>query len=344
MLFNIWVTNRCNMDCSYCYEGKHKKLKLMDTVVANKIISYVVMQFNKSNRNTLVVNYHGGEPLINLEIVKYLTTRFKEAFGERVSFGMTTNATLLNEETAEFLSRNFRYNLSVSIDGDRETHDRNRVFHGGKGSYDIVTKNIRLLLSRRKDVRARMTYTPESVCRLYSNIEHLIRMGFSVIVPVPDYSDRRWNEGHAAILEEETLKLYKKYADNNSVRISIVNPAFHLVKGRCNAGEGEINIDCDGSLYPCTCMVSNSDYYSGTVERPLIDKITAAVREGESVSSDCTGCGLAHWCIGARCKLVNKTITGEYGNPPTFLCAETNAIYNAYCRYCNAREQIEKEG
>jgi len=344
MLFNIWVTNTCNMDCSYCYEGKNKKNKVLDVAGADRIITYVETLCKKSNPENIVINYHGGEPLVNLDIVKYLTNRFKELIGEKALFGMTTNATLLDEDTASFLSENFRYNLSVSIDGTRKTHDYNRRLIGGSGTYDIVVKHIRYLLSKRKDVRARMTYTPETVAELFLNVEHLIDLGFTVIVPVPDYSDNRWNENHARILEEETFKLYMKYADSDGVRISIVNPRFNLVKGRCNAGEGEINIDCDGSLYPCTCMVGNKDYFSGTVDRPMTDIIIDIVRNGEVAPTDCTGCGLAHWCIGARCKLVNKTITGEYGNPPAFLCAETNALYNAYCRYERVRKNNEEEG
>ena len=311
---------------------------------ADRILSYVVSLCEKSERNDIVINYHGGEPLINFDIVKYLTCRFRDTFGNRVLFGMTTNATLLDKETAEFLADNFRYNLSVSIDGDRKTHDHNRRFTGGKGTYDIVDKNVRLLLKKRNDVRARMTYTADTVRELSLNVDHLIGMGFRVIVPVPDYSDCRWTEEHATVLEKEAFKLYMKYAENDRVRISIVNPGFERVKGRCDAGVGEINIDCDGSLYPCTCMVGNREFVAGTVDRPCTDKITAAVRAGEQAATDCAGCGLAHWCIGARCKLVNRSITGEYGVPPTFICAETNALYNAYRRYTKLHNESEKEG
>ena len=329
MLFNIWVTDACNMECAYCYEGKNKTKTYMSRETADGVFDFICAREHIRQDDYFVVNYHGGEPFLNYDIITYLTEKIKKEFPEKALFGATTNALLLDEEKCEFMVENFTYNLSVSIDGCKATHDMNRRTKGGIGTYDVVVKNIKALLGKRSDVRGRMTYTPDTVGDLCDNVSHLVDLGFKIIVPVPDYSDGRWTEEHGQILEKELLKLYEKYGDDKSLNIGCLNQDFRIKKGRCNAGEGEMNIDSDGTIYPCAQMVHDPDYKAGTIYDPRTDRIVKLVEEGEKEKSFCDDCGLSHWCIGSRCKLINRSLTGSFSEPAEFVCVETNAIYNA---------------
>ena len=333
MLFNIWVTTACNLKCKYCYEGAHKNGIQMSKETAIQVLDYICSKIEGVS-GYIVVNYHGGEPLLNYEIIYLITEALKSRFpNKKILFGITTNAILMDEEKIEYLSKNFLYNLSISIDGGRIVHDYNRVTIQNKGTYNAVVKNIQPLLLKRKDLRARMTYTPDTVESLCESVKNIVELGFHNIVPVPDYSDKNWIEKHAEVLENEIDKLYQLYGKRTDINISLLNPDFHVAKGKCNAGIGEINIDCQGKLYPCTCMVARENYQIGHVLTPQEQKAMLILEKSEKTDSDCEGCGLEHWCVGARCKLVNNTLTGSFRAPPSFLCAETNAIYKAYCKF-----------
>ena len=331
MLFNVWVTTACNLCCNYCYEGGHIQGINMDIDTADQSLDYICSKTMESSDEYIVVNYHGGEPLLNYKIIFYMTEQLKKRISKRkLVFGITTNGILLDQEKSDYIINNFLYNLSISIDGTKEIHDMNRKTIQGEGTYEKVIKNIQTIIKKRKDTRARVTYTPETVGYLGKSVENLVNIGFHNIVPVPNYSDKNWSENHGEILEEEILKLYNKYGKLTDIYISLLKPDFHVAKGRCNAGIGEINIDCYGRIYPCTCMVSEDKYQLGSVQKPEEKNVIELLRESEKSETECNGCGLEHWCIGARCKLVNKMITGDFGNAPSFLCAETHALYHAY--------------
>lgn len=333
MLFNVWVTTACNLCCDYCYEGTHMQGVNMDIDTAEQTLDYICSKINESKEEYSVVNYHGGEPLLNYKVIYYMTEQLKERLPNRkILFGLTTNGFLLDQEKSEYLINNFQYNLSISIDGTKEIHDMNRKTIQGKGTYEKVIENIQTILRKRKDTRARVTYTPETLGYLFKSIVNLVNIGFHNIVPVPNYSDMNWTDKHGKILEEEILKLYYRYGKQTDIYISLLTPDFHVAKGRCNAGIGEINIDCYGRIYPCTCMVSEEKYQLGSVQMPKEQDVIELLKESEKSETECKGCGLEHWCIGARCKLVNKMITGDFGLAPSFLCAETHALYRVYSR------------
>ena len=119
MLFNVWVTTACNLKCKYCYEGNHANGIQMSEETAMQVLNYMHRKIEGIS-GYIVVNYHGGEPLLNYEIVHFMTEALKERFpNKKILFGITTNAILLDKEKMEYLSENFFYNLSISIDGGK---------------------------------------------------------------------------------------------------------------------------------------------------------------------------------------------------------------------------------
>src|SRR5689334_6696279 len=175
------VTNQCNLACGYCYEYSDDKIaktqdkpKYMSNKVAEAAIETLIRE--SAHRPVIHVTFFGGETLLNFPVMRssvaYAKRRAEEV-GKSVDFSLTTNATLLNEQIIEFLAEH-RIGVTVSIDGDRELHDRMRVFHNGRGSYDVIAPKIKKLIERHRtnSIGARVTLSAgvSEVRRIY---EHL---------------------------------------------------------------------------------------------------------------------------------------------------------------------------
>lgn len=187
------VTNQCNLACTYCYEYSDDKIahtsgkqKYMTPEVAESAVDMLIRE--SSSRPIIHVTFFGGETLLNFSVMKHTVSYAKakaDESGKSTEFSLTTNATLLNDEVIDFLSEN-RIGVTVSIDGDRELNDQQRVFHNGKGSYDVIVPKIQQLLKRHRtnSIGARVTLTAgvSDVRRIYRHLTEEIgfdSVGFS---------------------------------------------------------------------------------------------------------------------------------------------------------------------
>jgi uncharacterized protein len=184
------VTNQCNLACTYCYEYSADKIshteghpKYMDQQIAESAIDMLIHE--SAQRPKIHVTFFGGETLLNFPLLRssvaYARKKSSDA-AKQVDFSLTTNATLLNEEIIDFLSDN-RIGVTVSIDGDRELNDRMRIFHDGRGSYEVIVPKIKMLLQRHhtNSIGARVTLSSgvSHVRRIY---EHLTgEVGFDAV-------------------------------------------------------------------------------------------------------------------------------------------------------------------
>jgi uncharacterized protein len=334
MFVGIWVATACNMQCSYCYEGTEKTNGLMDSNVADQVIRFIMERFeylHKQNDNKLVIEFHGGEPLLNFEIIKYITEAFKNIFKSRselLLFGITTNATLLSHNIAIYLVENFKFGISISIDGDKSNNDLNRKLYSEKSSYDTIKPKIIDLLKIKPDIRARMTITPATVRNLSKNIEHLAHIGFKTIVSIPDFFDNTWDKDNMETLLREMQKTKEFYLKNK-----ITNPllSISLIKGKsfkktsCTGGLTSYHIDPVGNIYPCSYVVGNSEFIigtlSGSLDKKKLDEIFSYSFQPNAI---CNGCSNYNCCSASRCKIINKIMTGDYNRPSAIICAVEN--------------------
>ena len=194
------VTNTCNLACTYCYEYSEDKIsktenkpKYMAHQVAESAIDMLIRE--SEGRPAIHVTFFGGETLLNFGLMRssvgYAKQKAAEA-GKTVEFSLTTNATLLNEEIIDFFSEH-KIGVTVSIDGDRELHDRMRVFHDGRGSYDTIVPKIKALLARHRtnSIGARVTLSSgvSHVRRIYEHLTQEVgfrAVGFSPATANPD--------------------------------------------------------------------------------------------------------------------------------------------------------------
>lgn len=194
------VTNQCNLACTYCYEYSEDKItepqgkpKYMTRDVAESAIEMLIRE--SSGRKSIHVTFFGGETLLNFPVMRSTVEFAKQKaaeVGKEIEFSLTTNATLLNEEIIHFLSDQ-RIGVTVSIDGDKELNDRMRVFHDGRGSYEIIAPKIRQLLKghRTNSIGARVTLTSgvTNVPRIFRHLTTELgfdAVGFSPATASPD--------------------------------------------------------------------------------------------------------------------------------------------------------------
>lgn len=333
MYLTIWVASGCNLDCGYCYEGNNKNNRMLSITTADKILEYI--KNNTEPKEHIDIIFHGGEPLLNFEIIKYIVEKLKK-FREKLSFSLTTNGTIMNQEISNFLVQNFNHGISISIDGPPNVHNRNRIFLNGQGSFEVVMHNIKTYFSKEyyQYLTIRMTLTSEMVEHLFDSCMFLLNNGFSTIITALDHNDKYWTDDKFEILKMQIEKLYKKsVADNyeeNAIYFSLLD-WNNKRKGECKITKSSFVVDVNGEVYPCIVCVGDKSLVIGNIYiNPLekIEVIEYLQRINREENKECQGCKHKEFCISSRCKFINKSITGDFLTPSAVECAYQNMIVN----------------
>lgn len=324
LAFALWTTTACNMQCTYCYEGNNKESQFMSQEVMNQALGFIKSITNSRQDEEIIVDFHGGEPLLQFNLIRKVVEELRNKFKDKVAFGITTNGTIMTDEIADFLCEEFYYSLSISLDGNEESHNLNRRLSDGRGSYDKTVRSAKLLLARRSDVRVRPTINTITVSNLYDSIMHLIKLGFKTIAPAVDYFDLAWDKSFMNILEEQ-LRMIKNELNKqeyNDIRVGMINDYRKDKIGDCSGGVNSFHINPNGRIYPCALAVGNPKYLLGSVSSGLlysnIDKFHAMnVIQNEY----CSGCSHKKACLSSRCKLINKHTTNDLYTPSPVICS-----------------------
>ncbi len=148
----VLTTLQCNFACDYCIQGDHgdynRTAHRMSLATAERVVRYAEAQLDEVQPRTLVVTFFGGEPLINLPVVYFLAERMHAAAaarGVRLLLNIITNGLLLTREVVDRLKPFGLNGVKITLDGDRETHDRMRPLRGGQGTFDRIIANIRAI-------------------------------------------------------------------------------------------------------------------------------------------------------------------------------------------------------
>ncbi len=333
MNFTILLTEKCNLQCTYCYEKDFSERKKMDSYTMEMAAEFILEQVKKSKPNYIGITLLGGEPLLNLDGVKYFLNRFKkeQSTDLTISFRMTTNGTIVNDDILEVLpSIDF---LSVSLDGDKAVHDTNRIFPDFTGSFDTVIKNIGKILIIKPNAAARMTITKKNVSHLFENISFLIDCGFHNIFPNIDFTDRDWEDSDIEIYLDQMKRVSKLIKLKKDQSSSIEIPIFSYLKrkrrnDKCDGGKGSFAISASGDIYPCSVIMNIKEWKMGNVLEGLELSILERLEEiSKTDLSSCDGCSRYEYCNGPRCRLINYKYTGDYDKPLDAFCIYENLGY-----------------
>ncbi|PKM61911.1 MAG: thioether cross-link-forming SCIFF peptide maturase [Firmicutes bacterium HGW-Firmicutes-21] len=279
----LHIAHDCNLACKYCFAGKGEycgEKSLMSFEVGRAAIDFLIAA--SGTRRNLEVDFFGGEPLMNLEVVKRLVAygREQEALhNKNLRFTLTTNGILLDEQVMEFANREMS-NIVLSLDGRREVHDRFRVSRSGRGSYDIILPKFKKMAALRnhRNYYIRGTYThfnTDFAC----DILHMADLGFREIsmepVVAPPSEPYALTEQDVALLCEqyellavEMLKRSKKGEGFNFFHYMIdleMGPCIIKRISGCGVGSEYLAVTPTGELYPCHQFVGDEGFLLGNV-------------------------------------------------------------------------------
>lgn len=160
---DIWlsVTNACNLNCPYCYIDKNPYYLSIENI--KKIVDAILNECEKESIKKLCLRFAGGEPLLNRDAIEYTISCIERKKAElKVGYGIITNGTLLDDEIISWIMKN-NILVCISLDGIKEWHDLTRSFMNGKGSFEIVKKNIDLLHRKKIHVSILTTITDKNL-------------------------------------------------------------------------------------------------------------------------------------------------------------------------------------
>ena len=285
----LHIAHDCNLACQYCFaeEGEyHGRRALMSFEVGKKALDFLIA--NSGNRRNLEVDFFGGEPLMNWQVVKDLVAYGREQeklHDKKFRFTLTTNGVLLNDEVMEFCNREMG-NVVLSIDGRKEVHDKMRPFRKGAGSYDlIVPKFQQFAESRHQDkYYVRGTFTHYNL-DFSEDVLHLADLGFKQISVEPVVAEPK--EPYA-IREEDLPKLFEEYdklavemirrhksgEDFNFFHFMIDLEGGLCVAKRlsgCGSGTEYLAVTPWGDFYPCHQFVGNEKFLLGNVDEGILN-------------------------------------------------------------------------
>ena len=285
----LHIAHDCNLACQYCFaeEGEyHGRRALMSFEVGKKALDFLIA--NSGNRRNLEVDFFGGEPLMNWQVVKDLVAYGREQeklHDKKFRFTLTTNGVLLNDEVMEFCNREMG-NVVLIIDGRNEVHDKMRPFRKGAGSYDlIVPKFQQFAESRHQDkYYVRGTFTHYNL-DFSEDVLHLADLGFKQISVEPVVAEPK--EPYA-IREEDLPKLFEEYdklavemirrhksgEDFNFFHFMIDLEGGPCVAKRlsgCGSGTEYLAVTPWGDFYPCHQFVGNEKFLLGNVDEGILN-------------------------------------------------------------------------
>ena len=280
----LHIAHDCNLACKYCFaeEGEyHGDRSLMSYEVGKKALDFLIA--NSGNRVNLEVDFFGGEPLMNFQVVKdlvaYGRSQEKE-HNKKFRFTLTTNGMLLNDEVMEFANKEMA-NVVLSIDGRKEVHDMMRPTRNGKGSYDLIIDKFKKMAEMRNQTNyyVRGTFTHNNL-DFSKDVLHLADLGFKQISaePVVAQSDQSY-----AITEEDLPKLFEEYdllakemikREKDGKGFNFFHFMIDLTGGPClykrlsgcGSGTEYLAVTPWGDLYPCHQFVGIEEFKLGNVD------------------------------------------------------------------------------
>ncbi len=333
------VSHDCNLRCEYCFAGTgdyEQGRQVMSAETGKKAIDFLLL--HSRGRRELEVDFFGGEPLMNFEVVKEVVryARSKEReHGKRFRFTITTNGVLLDDEKIDYINREMS-NVVLSLDGRREVNDRVRAGVNGKGSFDTVLPRFQRLVSKRGDGEyyVRGTYTRYNT-DFTKDVLALGDAGFRHVSVEPVVAEP---EKAYAITEENLPEIFAEYerladaleqAGKEGKKLNFFHFMLDLNQGPCaikrlrgcGCGNEYVAVTPDGGVYPCHQFVGFGDWLMGSVHDGSFDLKMKETFSKTTVyqKESCRECWAKFYCSGG-CNANNMRFSGDVLKPVKLSC------------------------
>lgn len=356
----LHVSHDCNLRCKYCFadEGAyHSVREVMSFETAKAAIDFLLE--NSGKRKILEVDFFGGEPLMNLGVVKRTVYYAKEEaakLGKKFLFTTTTNGLLLDDDAINFLNEEME-NVVLSLDGRKEVHDAVRKTVNGKGSFEAVIEKIKKFVKLRGDKHyyVRGTFTAKNL-DFSKDVLFLADEGFDSISLEPvvtDIPELEIKEEHLPVIAKEYEKLCDEYIKREAEGKGFLFFHFHIdLEGgpclskrvsACGAGNEYFSVVPNGDIYPCHQFAGDKGFKMGNVFEGKIDPV---LREKFAKSclftrKKCGDCFAKFICSGG-CNANNYHYCGDIDEPYGMTCAMMKKRIECAMHVLAARKSREK--
>ena len=340
----LHVAHDCNLRCKYCFASTGDfggGRKLLDEETGKQAIDFL-LKYSYGRKN-LELDFFGGEPLMNFDVVKAVVeyARSKEAeHGKNFRFTITTNGVLLDDDKIDYINREMS-NVVLSIDGRKEINDLLRPTPNGSGSYDVIVPHYQRLVKRRNgnpedrwQYYVRGTFTRHNL-DFAKDVMHLNELGFDQISIEPVVSEE---QQEYAITERELPRIFEEYETlakqlierkKNGTGFNFFHFMIDLDQGPCaikrlrgcGCGNEYVAVTPDGDVYPCHQFVGMEDWKMGSVKDLSVDwnKKDYFAKANVYTKEECRSCWAKFYCSGG-CNANSYQYAGDIHKPHRISC------------------------
>lgn len=338
------IAHDCNLRCSYCFAAQgdfgHGR-KLMPFEVGKAAIDFLIA--HSANRHNLELDFFGGEPLMNFDVVKQVVDyarSIEKAHNKNFRFTITTNGLLLTEDKIDYINREMS-NVVLSIDGRKEINDSLRFRVDGSGSYDAIVPQYQHLVEKRRGGKfdqyyVRGTFTKRNL-DFTKDVVHMRELGFDQISIEPVVADP--NLLPVALTEEDLPRICEEYETlaKEIIRRKRGGDSFNFfhfmldldqgpcaikrLRG-CSCGNEYIAVTPEGDIYPCHQFVGMEEWKMGSVLDGSLDQTKKQMFSKTNVyeKPECRNCWAKFYCSGG-CNANNLQYAGDILKPHQLSCA-----------------------
>ena len=336
----INISHDCNLRCEYCFAAKgdfgHGRC-LMSAETAKKAIDFIIE--NSGTRHNLEVDFFGGEPLMNFDVVKQTVEyarSIEKQYNKNFRFTITTNGLLLDSENTEYINREMS-NVVLSLDGRKEVNDRLRVTPNGKGCFDVIVPKYQELVSKRsadKDYYIRGTFTKYNL-DFTEDVLKINELGFDQISIEPVVSDPKLDY---SVKYEDLPRVFEEYdrlantiidARKKGRGFNFFHFMIDLDQGPCavkrlrgcGCGNEYVAVTPQGDIYPCHQFVGNEEYKMGNLNDGSFntDMKRMFAKNNVYTKENCKNCWAKFYCSGG-CSANNFQYEGSVAKPHKISC------------------------
>ncbi|MDQ1354427.1 MAG: uncharacterized protein QG657_4736 [Acidobacteriota bacterium] len=363
------ATENCNLKCKYCVFGgtysNQRKLEPynMSFETARKGVDYIYSFIKDRKNKEFNLSFYGGEPMLNFGTIQQIGEYSKKLFnGWKLYFNMTTNLTLLDNSMLDYLVEN-NFSLLVSLDGDEQNHDAKRVFRNGRGSHDLIMKNLQKIKERNQDyfekkISFSAVYSRDlplkNLHRFYTTTNLIknnpIRFGNVITYNTTYYDQYPYNNAAARedlnvaltqmahkVREGKALTGYETHLYNNlkSIGSRLHTRGYTFLAGTC-LFDSRMYLDVHGRFHLCEKM--NNTLSFGDIENGFdYKKMISIAREFIEVGkTHCSSCRVRFLC--KRC-YVTFCGDGKFEMDPVFCKNQEEAIIHSLEKYIESKEE-----
>ncbi len=336
----LFVTEACNFNCDYCFQGLRTTPRKMDPKTARKSVDWLLAEASGDARK-INIGFFGGEPLVNFPLIEEIVDYAEQAaprYDKTVAFNMTTNGSLFTDKVADFWKRH-DISLLLSVDGAPFTQNRHRKSKHGADTSAQVEKNFARILDVHPDCMVRMTITPDTMDHLVDNLDYLFDHGFRAFAHHP--VDRGWDRQSLLALDVAVRKAANWCLDKLLTGMKFKQHPFSATAARlcdwddaaaaenskpkrsCGAGKGLLAVGVDGTIFPCHRFVSHNDFAGAFPMGTVFDGLNRRMRNQFTrlsnqkmlgCSTTCDACKVRSVCRGG-CLARNWEVNGSMFMP-----------------------------